>query len=38
VSSVEDVKTATIQILAEGSLLQPGGALPNATWSPAQPA
>jgi len=33
VSSVEDVKTATIQILAEGSLLEPGGALPNASWS-----
>lgn len=33
VSSVEDVKSATVQILAEGSLLEPGGALPNASWS-----
>jgi len=33
VSSVEDVKSATIQILAEGSLLEPGGAMPNASWS-----
>ena len=33
VSSVDDVKSATIQILAEGSLLQPGGAIPNASWS-----
>jgi serine protease Do len=33
VSSVEDVKSATVQILAEGSLLEPGGALPNANWS-----
>lgn len=33
VSSVEGVKSATIQILAEGSLLEPGGAMPNASWS-----
>jgi serine protease Do len=33
VSNLEDVQTATIQIVAEGSLLEPGGALPNASWS-----
>jgi serine protease Do len=33
VSSVEGVKSATIQILAEGTLLEPGGAQPNANWS-----
>jgi serine protease Do len=33
VSSVEGVKNAVIQIVAEGSLIEPGGAVPNAQWS-----
>lgn len=33
VSTLGDVQSATIQILAEGSLLEPGGAIPNASWS-----
>jgi len=33
VSSVEDVKDATIYIAAEGSLIEPGGAVPNAAWT-----
>jgi len=33
VSSVEGVKDATVQIVAEGSLIEPGGAEPNAQWS-----
>jgi serine protease Do len=33
VSSVDDVKSATIQIVAEGTLVMPGGTVPNANWS-----
>ena len=33
VSSVEGVEGATIQIVAEGTLVEPGGTVPNANWS-----
>jgi serine protease Do len=33
VSSVDDVQSATIQIVAEGTLVMPGGTVPNANWS-----
>jgi serine protease Do len=33
ISSVDDVKSATIQIVAEGTLVMPGGTVPNANWS-----
>lgn len=33
VSSVDSVRSATIQIVAEGSLIEPGGQLPNAQWA-----
>lgn len=33
VSSVEGVENATIQIVAEGTLVEPGGYNPNANWS-----
>lgn len=33
ISSVDDVRSATIQIVAEGTLVMPGGTVPNANWS-----
>jgi serine protease Do len=33
VSSVEGVRDATIQVVAEGSLIEPGGAMPDAQWA-----
>ena len=33
ITSLDGVKDATIYILAEGSLIEPGGAAPNAQWT-----